>query len=290
MHDRLTELLGPVAGLFHVDSVEAMALRILGAVLVLLAAFWISGTTQRYLVRRLQRQDTGGAQAIHTYRQIVQAVVWVVGGAIALHTLGIDLTHMFTAGGLFAVALAFAMKDLAENLVSGLLLRLGGEIKHGDVLRTEDGEIVQVKKIGSRTSIVRTKEEADRIIPNAALAQNAISNYTHGDSLYRLETTVGVAYESDLRKVRTTLETVCEHLDWKSAQKQPLIQLLDFGDSSVVYRVLVWIEDPWISGRLRSELNEAIWWALKDVGIVIAFPQLDVHIAQDEFSGSGNAR
>ncbi len=158
------------------------------------------------------------------------------------------------------------------------------------MLRTEDGEIVQVKKIGSRTSIVRTKEEADRIIPNAALAQNAISNYTHGDSLYRLETTVGVAYESDLRKVRTTLETVCEHLDWKSAQKQPLIQLLDFGDSSVVYRVLVWIEDPWISGRLRSELNEAIWWALKDVGIVIAFPQLDVHIAQDEFSGSGNAR
>jgi small-conductance mechanosensitive channel len=290
MHDPLTALLAPVAKLFEVESVEAMALRILGAVLVLLAAFWISGTTQRYLVRRLQRQDTGGAQAIQSYRRIVQAVVWVIGGAIALHTLGIDLTHMFTAGGLFAVALAFAMKDLAENLVSGLLLRLGGEIKHGDVLRTEDGEIVQVKKIGSRTSIVRTKEEADRIIPNAALAQNAISNYTHGDSLYRLETTVGVAYESDLRKVRTTLETVCEHLDWKSAQKQPLIQLLDFGDSSVVYRVLVWIEDPWISGRLRSELNEAIWWALKDVGIVIAFPQLDVHIAQDEFSGSGNAR
>jgi small-conductance mechanosensitive channel len=82
-----------------------------------------------------------------------------------------------------------------------------------------------------------------------------------------------------MREVRTTLETVCEHLDWKSAQKQPLIQLLDFGDSSVVFRVLLWIEDPWISGRLRSELNEAIWWALKDAGIVIAFPQLDVHIA-----------
>jgi small-conductance mechanosensitive channel len=131
---------------------------------------------------------------------------------------------------------------------------------------------------------VRTKEEADCIIPNADLVQNAISNYTHGDSLFRLETRVGVAYESDLGRVRKTLEAVCEGLDWRSAQKSPLIQLLDFGDSSVIYRVLLWIEDPWVSGRLRSELNEAIWWALKDAGIVIAYPQLDVHIAQDGIS------
>jgi small-conductance mechanosensitive channel len=57
--------------------------------------------------------------------------------------------------------------------------------------------------------------------------------------------------------------------------------LFDLGDSSVVFRVLVWIEDPWISGRRRSELNEAIWWALKDADVVIAFPRLDVHIAPD---------
>ncbi len=57
--------------------------------------------------------------------------------------------------------------------------------------------------------------------------------------------------------------------------------MLDFGDSAVIFRVLVWIEDPWIFGRLQSELNEAIWWALKDAGIIIALPQLDVHIAPD---------
>jgi small-conductance mechanosensitive channel len=101
-----------------------------------------------------------------------------------------------------------------------------------------------------------------------------------------LQTEVGVSYASDLRQVRATLQAVCEGLDWKSAQKQPLIQLLDFGDSSVVYRVLVWIEDPWIAGRLRSQLNEAIWWALKDAGVVIAFPQLDVHIAPDALAGT----
>lgn len=286
MHDRLAQLLGPVAGLFDVESFEAMALRILGAVLVLLATFWISRTAQRYLVRRFQGQDAGDKQTILSYRRIAQWVIWVIGGGIALHTLGIDLTHIFTAGGLFAVAIAFAMKNLAENLVSGLLLRLEREIESGDVLRTSSGEVVKVKKIGSRTTIVRTKDEADRIIPNAELVQSAISNYTYRDSLHRLETRVGVAYESDMRKVRATLESVYEGLDWKSAQKQPLVQLFDFGDSSVVFRLLVWIEDPWVSGRLRSELNEAIWWALKDAGIVIAFPQLDVHITPDALSSA----
>ena len=60
-----------------------------------------------------------------------------------------------------------------------------------------------------------------------------------------------------------------------------MVQLFDFGDSSVVFQVLVWIEDPWISGRLRSELNEAIWWALKEADVIIALPQLDVHVAPD---------
>lgn len=278
MQDRLTELLGHVARMFDVDSVEAMTLRILGSVLVLLAAFWISRTAQRFIARRLQLGDGGDEQTILSYRRFVRTLVWVIAGAIALHTLGIDLTHIFTAGGLFAVALAFAMKNLSENLVAGLLLRLERVIDRGDVLRTADGELVRVMKIGPRTTIVRTKSEADRIVPNAELVQVPVSNYTYRDSLARVETTVGVSYDSDLRQVRTTLEAVCNRLDWKSAQKPPRILLLEFADSSVVFQVLVWIDDPWAGGGMRADLNEAIWWALKDAGIVIAFPQLDVHI------------
>ena len=278
MHDPLTALLAPVAKLFEVESVEAMALRILGAVLVLLAAFWISRTAQHYLVGRLQGHDEGQEETIRLYRRVVQVFVWGMGVGIAVHTLGIDLTHLFTAGGLFAVGLAFAMKTLLENLVAGLILRLERVIERGDVLCTSDGEIVRVKKIGPRTTIVRTKAEADRVVPNSDLVQNAISNYTYRDSLQRLETTVGVSYDSDFKQVRATLEAVCEGLSWKATQKQPMVQLIDFGDSSVVFRVLVWTEDPWIAGRLRSELNEAIWWALNAAGIVIAFPQRDLHL------------
>jgi small-conductance mechanosensitive channel len=61
----------------------------------------------------------------------------------------------------------------------------------------------------------------------------------------------------------------------------PVILLDEFGESSVNYRVQVWIEDPWHSNRLKSDLHEAIWWALKEASVVIAFPQRDVHFVRE---------
>lgn len=183
MYDQLAMLLEPVARLLNVASVEAMALRLVGAALILLAAFWVSRTAQRYLVRLLPGHDEGQEETVRLYRRIVQVFVWFIGIGIAVHTLGIDLTHLFAAGGLFAVGLAFAMKTLVENLVAGLILRIERVIEHGDVLYTSDGETVRVKQIGPRTTIVRTKAEADRIIPNSMLVQDAVSNYTYRDSL-----------------------------------------------------------------------------------------------------------
>ncbi len=274
----MTHLLESIARVLNVAAIESMALRIVGAALVLFGAFWIARATQLFLAKHLKAHTDADPKTFRLYRRVVLVACWGIGGAIALHTLGIDLTHLFTAGGLLAVAIAFAMKNLAENLVSGLILRLEGAIESGDVLYTANGEKVQVKAIGPRTTIVRTKNGADRVIPNAELVQTAISNYTYKDKLERLETKVGVAYDSDLKRVRSTLEGVCDALDWKSTHKKPQVQLFQFGDSAVIYRILVWIEDPWIAGKRRSDLNEAIWWALKDAGIVIAFPQLDVHL------------
>jgi small-conductance mechanosensitive channel len=65
-----------------------------------------------------------------------------------------------------------------------------------------------------------------------------------------------------------------------SGQHAPEVLLTEFADSAVNYKISVWIEDPWIGGRIKSQLNEAIWWGLKDAGIVIAFPQLAVHLGE----------
>jgi potassium-dependent mechanosensitive channel len=105
-----------------------------------------------------------------------------------------------------------------------------------------------------------------------------VKNYTLRDALYRLRARVGVTYGSDVRQVRQVLEQTAAAITFRDLEKEPRILLLGFGNSSVDFEVSVWIEDPWHSQRALSELNEAIWWALKGAGITIAFPQLDLHL------------
>jgi small-conductance mechanosensitive channel len=140
---------------------------------------------------------------------------------------------------------------------------------------------VRVRKIGLRLTTVRTKTGGDLLIPNAELVQAKVSNFTYRDPLHRIETQIGVAYSSDLKQVRSVLEKTCDELDWKVSKLKPQILLAEFAGSSVNYSIRVWIDDPWMAGQRKSDLNEAIWWALKEAGIVIAFPQRDVHLIHE---------
>ncbi len=274
--NKLSELFGELLDLINVKSIEAMGIKIFAATAILLAAFWVSRMLKRFIDRRLSQDSHNDEATIRTYKNIARLIVMVPGILIAVHVLGINLSSFFTTSGLFAVALAFAMKNISENYVAGMMLRLERTIKPGDVLESE-GAIVKVKSIGFRATIARTKDEKDLVIPNSQLVQNRVANYTYRDSVCRVETTVGVAYSSDLKKVREVLESVCGQFDWTSSQHKPAVILSDFGASAVNFKIRVWIENPWDAGKRRALLNEAIWWGLKEAGIVIAYPQLDVH-------------
>ena len=277
----MTDLYREFLALLDLSRIEAIGIEALAAMAILLAAFCVSRTLQRFIDRRLRQDDHSDEATIRVYKNVTRFIVMTPGLLLALHVFGFNLSTLFTTGGLFAVALAFAMKNLSENLVSGLILRLERSIKPGDVLET-DGTMVRVKTIGFRATVARTKDEKDLVIPNAQLVQSRVANYTFKDALCRVETKVGVAYSSDLVKVRQTLESVCDELDWKSSQHKPAVILSGFGDSALTFKVRVWIEDPWDAGRQQASLNEAIWWGLKKAGIVIAFPQLDVHFDQEK--------
>ncbi len=153
---------------------------------------------------------------------------------------------------------------------------MGGAIKLGDVLQV-DGRMVKIEKMMMRAMIARDLDEQDVVIPNSVLAQTTVTNYTLRDRKVRLRATVGVVYSSDMHLVRETLEAAAAAISWRSPDPEPVVLLRGFGDSSVDYEVSVWMNDPWMTQRRRSELNEALWWALRKAKVVIAFPQVDVH-------------
>ena len=272
--NKLLEWLAKFLGHIDVSGLEAMAIKGLQALLVLLASYWVSRIIQRIIVRSIKNDEN----AVCTYRTVVRYVVMPLGFVMALHIMGLNLSTFFHTGGLFAIAAAFAMKDVANNLVSGFILKAERLIKPGDVLESHDhGVMVKVEKIGLRGVVAITKDSRNILIPNSHFIQSWIANYKYENTLCQVWTVVGVAYSSDLKKVRDVFEKTCNEMDCLSDSRDPQILLLGFGESAVNYKVSVWIENPWNSGQVKSELNEAIWWALKEASIEIAFPQLDVH-------------
>jgi len=190
--------------------------------------------------------------------------------------VGIDLKALFAANALFAVAIGFAMQNISQNFVSGVILLVKRIIKPGDMIEF-DGTVAKVQTMGVRATIVRTLDEEEIIVPNPYLVQNAIKNFTLQDADFRVRAPVGVTYDSDMKVVWSVLESTAARLEWRSKSRAPVVLLREFGDNSVNFEVSVWIDDPWRRQRRKSQLLDAIWWALKDAEIVIAFPQLGVH-------------
>jgi len=225
-------------------------------------------------------RPTVGDTAVSVTLRVVHWLILFIGVVVALNTVGVSLdslSGLFTAGAVVTVAVGFAMQNIAQNFVSGAILATERSIKAGDVIEVE-GHVLRVRSMGIRTTVASTRDDEAIIIPNSLLVQNPVKNFTYQDSIYRIRARVGVAYGSDMRKVFDTLFQTAEELDWRSRAVKPRVFMSEFGDSAVVFEVSVWVTDPWRAPQHRSDLSEAIWFALKDAGITIAFPQMDVHL------------
>lgn len=255
-----------------ITLVTAITFLTILAVTLILAKF-----LERLVAKAMKMRSVPDAGSLAVARRLVLYTVLITGLAVGLDTIGINLSALFAAGALFAVAVGFAMQNIAQNFVSGVILLIERTIKPGDILEVE-GKVVRVVLMGIRATICRTLDEEEIIIPNSVLVQTTVKNYTLSDSLYRLRAQVGVSYNSDLREVRKALEQAARELDGRVSSLEPRVLLRDFGSSSVNYEVSVWIDNPWRSRARLSALQETIWWALKESGIVIAFPQLDLHL------------
>ena len=262
--------------LFEISGTTVTVATLISFAVIVIVTFVLASLMQRGVARAFSKkgQEDVGTTAVAS--RLVRYLILIGGLGIGLHTLGINLTALFAAGAVLAVAIGFAMQNISQNFVSGVILLLERAIKPGDVLQV-DGRMVRVRDMGIRATIARTLDEEDIIIPNSNLVAVAVTNYTLQDSLYRLRTVVGVVYSSDMALVRRVLEKTAGELEWRSRQHEPRILLKEFADSSVNFEVSVWIDEPWSMQRLRDRLNEAVWWALKEAGVVIAFPQVDVH-------------
>ncbi len=250
---------------------------LLAALLAILVAGWLSHVIQRGTRKYLEIRGVKDEGSVGVTTRLVHYLVMAAGIGLALDLVGVNLATLFAAGAFLAVAIGFAMQNILQNFVSGLILLVEHTIKPGDVIEV-DGQMIRVTKLGIRATVGRTLDDEDIIVPNSALVQGTVKNYTLRDRLYRVRCGVGVAYSSDLTAARRALETAASRFEEAVPTHEPRILLVGFGASSVDYDVSVWIDDPFTMAGARSKLNQLVWDALHETGITIAFPQLDLHL------------
>jgi len=270
------ELLSTIRSALDMRIVEVGGTTITGAsavtfFLVILASMWLSRIVQRVFTRLLMRGGLTQEGTLATTRRLLHYCVLVVGLAVALQSIGISLASLFAAGAVAAVAIGFALQNILQNFVSGIILLAERSITETDVLEVE-GTVVRIVRMGARATVAVTREEEEIIIPNSILVQSTVKNLTLTDQVYRVRSRVGVSYGSDMRRVEEVLRSAAESVEDRYREREPVVFMIDFGDSSVIWEVSVWAVDPWRAPRTRSDLNKAVWWGLQEAGITITFP------------------
>ena len=263
--------------LFNISDTEITLLSIIVFIAILAFTIIASILIQKALTRALDKRFAQNNGTLIALLRLLHYFLMIIGLGVSLEMVGIKISTLFAAGAVFALAIGFAMQNIIQNFVSGVLLLVERSIKPGDILEIE-GSIVKVIDMGIRTTVVRSLREEDLIIPNSIFAQSTVKNFTLRDSHFRIEATVGVSYDSDMEKVIVVLTETVENVSWRLKKMPPRVLLTGFGDSSVDFAVSVGISDPWNQRLLLSNLRQDIWFAFKKAGIVIAYPQLDLHI------------
>ncbi len=207
--------------------------------------------------------------------------ILVIGLAIygVLVVWRVDVTAWLASAGIIGIAVGFAAKDTLANLFSGVFILADAPYKLGDFIVLDSGQRGRVTDIGIRSTRILTRDDIQVIIPNAVIANATIINESGGHSVKeRVRVDVGVAYGSDIDKVREVLLDVADKSEHLASDPAPRVRFRSFGESALSFQLLGWIDEPVLRGRALDELNTAVYKRFAAEGIVIPFPQRDVHM------------
>jgi len=191
----------------------------------------------------------------------------------------IDVTAWLASAGIVGLALSFAAKDTLSNLFAGVSIVADAPYKTGDFIILDTGERGMVSHIGLRSTRILTRDDIEITIPNGIIGNSKIINEAGGPSeKHRIRIPVGVAYGSDVDDVIAALSAAAENHEQVCKSPAPRIRFRRFGESSLDFEMLCWIDQPVNRGRMIHELNCVIYKSFQKEGIEIPFPQRDVHL------------
>jgi len=205
---------------------------------------------------------------------------------IALKAVGLDLSSLTIIAGALSVGIGFGLQNIVSNFVSGIILMFENSIKVGDYVQIDENTRGEVVDISMRSTVIRTNDNIDLIIPNQTFIQNNVINWTLQDEIVRFRVPFGVAYGTNIDEVERVILNALKHSNIPYVKKHPKFDVtpqvvfIEMGDSALNFELFVWVkgEDARRPRRTKGMFLKLIYNALNEAGITIPFPQQDLHI------------
>jgi len=265
--------------LWVIDEHAVTVRKIFSALLILVIGIFIVRYGIRVIKKRLLPRtslEAGAAAAIETMLYYFALLVIVL---FALRMVNIPLTAFTFLGGAIAIGVGFGAQNLINNFISGFIIMAERPIKINDMIEME-GNFAIVEQIGARCTRIRTGANIHILVPNSSFLEKNITNWTLSDKKVRAHVTVGVIYGSPVREVeRLMIEAAREH-EKVLNYPEPFVLFNDFGDNALIFDVYFWLSMTRIMERrmIESDIRFHVDGLFREAGIVIAFPQRDVHL------------
>jgi len=273
------------------EGVEAVLVALIQTIAVLVwagAGFKLTSTTLTGLSRLADRVTWVEARTLPLFDNLSKLVVFAAAVYCLLVTWDLDLSAWLASAGIMGIAVGFAAKDSLANLFGGLFVIMDAPYKIGDYINLDSGERGQVVRIGLRSTRLLTRDDVEITLPNAHIANAKVVNESGGPyEKTRVAIQVGVAYGSDVDRVRQVLLEAAQSVEFVVVEPAPRVRFVEMGDSALIFRVQAWIDEPALRGSCVDGLNTAIYKALGHADIEIPFPQRVVHTGRPPTKSSG---
>jgi len=242
---------------------------------------FMSGLSARIVSFLTTESNTIGSgvkkSGLGSWLLLIRIAIITLGVLLAFISVGIPMDKIALMISALSVGIGFGLQNVINNLVSGLIIAFEKPINLDDIVEV-GGNMGKMKSIGIRSSVITTWDGADVIIPNGDLLSQHLVNWTMGSNRRRYEIDLGVAYGSNLKRVKEILIEILNENELVLKNPAPMIWVTKFNDSSIDYSIKYWVPHFNFGNDVRSELLITIDEAFKENGIEIPFPQTDVHL------------
>ena len=264
-----------------IDKAVTFGLKVIAALIIYSIGIWVIRRSKRFINRLFTRKNTdaGIASFVESLASIILNIILVI---ITISIVGIDTTSIaaLLAGG--GMAIGLALNGTVQNFAGGIMLISFKPFKVGDYIEAQGYEGT-VKDISIVSTKLMTTDNRCIIIPNGALSNGTINNYSH-NTIRRVEWTIGVEYGVSADECKRLLMELIDK-DIRVLRKadgvpaDPFVGLSTLADSNVIFTMRAWVksENYW---DVKFEMNEKIYETLPKNGINFPFPQMDVHVHQ----------